>query len=323
MKYILAALVFLSGNVCANEMILRMQLERPFSVDNIGFLVAEANGLYRDQRLKVTLSPGNDKIDTLSLLEQGQSDVVIANLPSALRRLHNGLEIINIAQLQQAVGYKLLCLGLKDKPISAIRGKTVTYGHSSDRIMLDLWMNYLGFSLYKKQPDIKVNYSNHLIDSIKKSDFTCAFMPKQHFPLVRLQNDLDYAEYLPKFTNGGVMGNGIYVLRNLLKDEKQLTAIKAFLAATKEGWKLAFQDKNGALKILTNKDRKYSVPYEQAIRSLNLLENIFQFKESPDGELCEMNPKTYEYSIRTILATPELKIMRDRPKEMFFVNLQE
>lgn len=303
-------------SVYSQDEILRMQFEKPFSIDNIGFLAAEQLGYYGAEKMRVVFKPGTAVTDGIKILEKGDADIIVAPLAKALESLKQ-FDLVHIAQLEKQVAYTLLCGGDIENNLPMLRKKDLYLTHISDALPLNIWLNFIG--VYSPNKEEK-KYNKVPLSDIKINPFSCAFLPTAHTYLIS-SFDTKIFSYTPSFDKGGILGRGIYVLRSFFKDEKKYDVIKNFLKASKKGWAYIFSHKQEAYSMLLNYNRQIDTPRAEIFKALYQLEKILYGQEGDHQKWGQMPQKEYEYSLRTILTLPHLFSIRQRPPAHFLLSL--
>lgn len=226
-----------------------------------GFYVAQNQQLYEAEGVQVVLEHPQPNEDVFDRLEKGETDFVVSWPLSALDRIRQGENIVNIAQLTQRSA--LMLITRKDSGIEKPQDLT---GHRiglwvapSLQVPIIACLKYAGVEQYTILPvltsvdlflykgveaTVGVEYDDYyriLGSGINEDELRCFRI-----------ND-----FFPEFVD-----DGLYCKRTLL--EKDPDSGEKIRRATLKGWREAFQDKEKTLQLVERICKENGVPFNIA-----------------------------------------------------------
>lgn len=217
---------------------------------NSGFMLAKANGYYKDAGLDVTIQEGQGSGSTASLVAQGNSDFGYADAPAVMAVKAKGGNIKIIAPILQTNGFAIM--SLKDKNLTKVadlKGKTLAVQPGTAQAAL------LGAILAANnltEADLKiVNVDpSALVGSLLQGsvDAIAGGADAQGIQLADQGAKINSIMY----RDAGVptVGLSIVVSDSLLASDP--ATVKAFVAASLKGWDAARKDPAAAGKAVAD-----------------------------------------------------------------------
>jgi NitT/TauT family transport system substrate-binding protein len=249
----------------------RVQLMWHHQAQFAGIYVARQKGFYERERIAVELIEGGPGINPVEVLANGQADVALAWLPSAIDARTRGREVINIAQIFRRPGIAIACR--RDSGIRStddVAGKVIGVWNVGDELDIRYWLRTIQVPL--DRVSIIEQRPNGLDLIEKRAACVTAMMYNEYWSilaaglaprdllLIRLGDD-----------GHGFLEDGLYVKESSLKDEHRRAVIVRFLRATLAGWKYAKDNIEEAYAI-TMADAPRTDPVHQR----RMLESVLQ-----------------------------------------------
>ena len=139
---------------------LRVILDWYFNPDHAPLFVAESEGYFKDEGLKVEFIQPSDTADGPKLVAARQADLAITYQPGFMRQVDMGLPLMRVGSLIDKPLESLVVL--QDGPIHSIaqlKGKTIGYSNpAADELMLEVMLQHNGLTLQDVQT-VNVRFS--------------------------------------------------------------------------------------------------------------------------------------------------------------------
>ena len=231
-----------------------LQLKWLHQAQFAGYYVAQDKGWYADQGLDVDIQAGGPGIHAIDLLANGQADVAIEWLPTALQMLHQNKQPVNIAQPYQHPGMQLVCRN--DARVSRpqdLMGKRIGYWPGDEGpLLLKVLMAKLGVLPTTRPTPLTMLEFDDVVEAIKNRQTDCILALSYN------EADLSMAGIRGEVTvfslqdDFGIrlLEDGIYVHQELLQDDDSLQALRGFVCASMKGWQWARQHQDEAVDIV-------------------------------------------------------------------------
>jgi putative hydroxymethylpyrimidine transport system substrate-binding protein len=114
----------------------------------IPFLVADAQGYYREAGLDVTIQPPPDNSSTTKMLALGEAQVGLSTTSDVVFAVGEGLPVVSVSNMTQSNNWGLFQLGDRPIDVAALKGKTVgIYNDSWTAAMLPLMLESGGLTM--------------------------------------------------------------------------------------------------------------------------------------------------------------------------------
>ena len=209
-----------------------------------GFYVAAEKGLYRQRGLDVTVQRGVPELPSTQALAEGKADFVTTFLSTALQRWDQGVDLVNVAQLVQRSALLLVA-----KASSGIRTPADLHGRK-----VCVWPEFRlqPLALFRKfgvTPRV-IDQRDTLNLFLRGGADAASAMLYNEMHLLRNtgldENELVVFRYDAYGLN--FPEDGIYCLRSTL--ERDPAAVRAFVQASLEGWRWAFEHEQETLDLV-------------------------------------------------------------------------
>lgn len=200
-----------------------------------GYYVALQKGYYKQFGLDVTIQPGGPDIVPEQVVESGQAQFGLDWLPSLLAQRDHGQDLVNIAQVFQTTGMRLIAF--KSSGITSVqdfKGKKIGVWFAGNQYQFLAWMAKVGLNPNKDMTVIHQSFSMDLFLS-HKLDMASA-MTYNELGVV-LESGVKLSQ-LTIFDYGkagvSMLEDGIYARSSYLKTHADVA--KRFLEASIMGW---------------------------------------------------------------------------------------
>jgi NitT/TauT family transport system substrate-binding protein len=210
-----------------------------------GFYMAQHKGYYRRHGIALTIIPGGPDRPPTACLTGGKADIVTLWLSSALQLADQGVVLVNAAQIVQR---SALVLAVKTN--SGIQGPADMNGKK-----IALWPGDFQIQprayFDKFKLDVRVVTTDSPVNLFLRDAVPIASLMWYNEYHTLLNAGLDPAEMrLFRFDEVDLNfpEDGIYLLRETF--EKDPEAVRAFVAASMEGWREAFAQPDAAVDLM-------------------------------------------------------------------------
>ncbi len=257
-KLITAAfLAALATGASAQEV--KLQLKWVTQAQFAGYYVAQAKGFYKDEGLDVTILPGGPDIAPVTLLQNGEVDVMVDWMPSALAAREKGVPVVNIAQPFASSGMMLTCLaetGIKEPKDFA--DKTLGVWFFGNEYPFLSWMSQLGLKTDGSPGGVTVLKQGFNVDPLLQKQAACISTMTYNEYWQVIDAGIKPEELVTfKYQDMGVatLEDGLYVLEDKLKDPAFEETMVKFVRASMKGWKDAEANPDEAAMIVLENDQ--------------------------------------------------------------------
>ncbi|MDB5057757.1 MAG: hypothetical protein JWO59_1229, partial [Chloroflexi bacterium] len=218
-----------------------------------GYYVALKKGYYAKQGLDVHIQPAGPNIAPETVVENGGADYGIDWMPSLLAQRDHGQNIVNIAQIFQTTGMRLIAF--KTSHISGpqnFNGKKVGVWFYGNEYQFFALMHKLGidptktFTVYHQQFEMNT-FLQHRIDVASAMTYNELGVVLDSGVKLSDLSVWDYGKL-----GVSMLEDGLFAKRDFL-DKNRATTVK-FLRASIQGWQDVLKDPAGAGKIVYDYD---------------------------------------------------------------------
>jgi len=239
----------------------RLQLRWLPQAQFMGFYVAQAEGLYEREGLRVEILPGGDDVNANEVMRDGRADAMIGWLPAALEARRDGLPLINIAQILQRSGLSLVCE--RDRGIHRpgdLSGRTASAWFSGSEISLIAWAGALGLDIVDGESDpnpgsLAIRPQGGDLEAFIAGEVDCVSVMtyNEYWELLGLGERIsDMTVFRYEDLGFGLLEDGIYVDARRLEDPAFEDLATRFLRASLAGWRRAVEQPTAAALIVTH-----------------------------------------------------------------------
>ena len=210
-----------------------------------GYYAAYEQGIYKKHGLDVTIILGGAHKTSSEILEKGEADIATMWLSTAIQKRSRKVMLVNIGQIIQRSSLMLIAKkssGIK-KPAD-LNGKKVGLWGGDFRIQPEAFFKKLNISVTVVPQSYSVNL--FLRDGVQAAS---AMWYNEYHTILNAGINADelttffYSDYGLNFPE-----DGLYIMEDVLK--KDPAAACAFVQASMEGWKYAFDHPEEAVNIV-------------------------------------------------------------------------
>lgn len=213
-----------------------------------GYFVAVKKGYYAKEGLDVTIQPGGPDIVPEQVVESGQSDFGLDWLPSLLAQRDHGQDLVNIAQIYQTTGMRLIAFKTSGiKSVADFKGKKIGVWFSGNQYQFLAWMAKVHMDPNKDMTVIHQGFDMNLFLS-HKLDMASA-MTYNELGVV-LESGVKMSQLTVfNYADAGVsmLEDGVYARGSWLKSHRDVAV--RFLRASIMGWRDLVKDPTAAGKL--------------------------------------------------------------------------
>lgn len=237
----------------------KLQLKWVTQAQFAGYYVAQAKGFYEEEGLNVTILPGGPDIAPVTLLQNGEVDVMVDWMPSALAAREKGVPVVNIAQPFASSGMMLTCLaetGIKEPKDFA--DKTLGVWFSGNEYPFLSWMSQLGLKTDGSAGGVTVLKQGFNVDPLLQKQAACISTMTYNEYWQVIDAGITPEQLVTfKYQDMGVatLEDGLYVLEDKLADPAFEETMVKFVRASMKGWKYAEANPDEAAMIVLDNDQ--------------------------------------------------------------------
>lgn len=266
-----------------------------------GYYVALEKGYYAEAGLDVAIVPGSPLVSPIQALADGEADVIVDWMPAALAGRERGVPLVNIAQFFARPGTMLTCR--KDSGVSSpgdLAGKTVGVWFFGNEYSLLLWLNRLGLSLDGGPDGVDILQQELSVEPLLSGEAAC-ISTMSYNEYWRVIDGGLYPDDLVVFRYGDegiwTLEDGLYALRDDLRNPAFADRAARFLRATIRGWEHARAHQDEAVEIVLQHDLAGDLTRRHQRRMMDEVARLL----GDTGELGRLDPDDYERTVDTLL----------------------
>lgn len=218
-----------------------------------GYYVALKKGYYAKEGLNLTIQPGGPTIVPEQVVANGGATFGLDWLPSLLAQREHGENLVNIAQIYQATGMRLVSFKTaKITSFQDLKGKTIGVWWAGNQYQFLACMNKLGINPDK---DMTVIHQGFDMNGFLSHQLTAASAMTYNELGVVLESgvklaDLNVLDY--NKCGSSMLEDGLYARADYLAKNRDTTV--RFLRASIRGWQDVLKDPTAAAKIVFSYD---------------------------------------------------------------------
>ncbi len=224
-----------------------------------GYYVAREKGIYAKHGIDLTILRAGPGHSPFRALVEGRAEFAVLWLTTALQHRAQGAQLVNLAQIVPKSS--MLLVSRKSSGINSpedMRGRKV-----------GLWDGDLSIparALFASR-GVKVRevLQSHTVNLFLRGgiDVTSAMWYNEYHTILNAGIDADELNVMPLGEHGmNVPEDGLYILEDVLRWDPELAA--AFVAASLEGWRYAFEHPEEALDIVIARMHEAKIPASRA-----------------------------------------------------------
>ena len=300
MKKLITAAFLGAMATSANAEDVKLQLKWVTQAQFAGYYVAQAKGFYEEEGLNVTILPGGPDIAPVTLLQNGEVDVMVDWMPSALAAREKGVPVVNIAQPFASSGMMLTCLaetGIKEPKDFA--DKTLGVWFFGNEYPFLSWMSQLGLKTDGSPGGVTVLKQGFNVDPLLQKQAACISTMTYNEYWQVIDAGIKPEELVTfKYQDMGVatLEDGLYVLEDKLKDPAFEETMVKFVRASMKGWKEAEANPDEAAMIVLENDQTGAQTEEHQKR---MMSEVAKLTAGSNGAL---DVAAAEKTVATLLA---------------------
>ena len=259
MKRLLTAAFLASLATGASAEDVKLQLKWVTQAQFAGYYVAQAKGFYEEEGLNVSILPGGPDIAPVTLLQNGEVDVMVDWMPSALAAREKGVPVVNIAQPFASSGMMLTCL--KETGIATpadFADKTLGVWFYGNEYPFLSWMSQLGLATDGSAGGVTVLKQGFNVDPLLQKQAACISTMTYNEYWQVIDAGIAAEDLVTfKYQDMGVatLEDGLYVLEDKLADPAFQETMVKFVRASTKGWKYAEANPDEAAMIVLDNDQ--------------------------------------------------------------------
>ena len=293
-----AALAAMATGASAEDV--KLQLKWVTQAQFAGYYVAQAKGFYEEEGLNVTILPGGPDIAPVTLLQNGEVDVMVDWMPSALAAREKGVPVVNIAQPFASSGMMLTCLadtGIKEPKDFA--DKTLGVWFFGNEYPFLAWMSQLGLKTDGSPGGVTVLKQGFNVDPLLQKQAACISTMTYNEYWQVIDAGITPEQLVTfKYQDMGVatLEDGLYVLEDKLKDPAFEETMVKFVRASMKGWKYAEANPDEAAMIVLDNDQTGA---QTEVHQKRMMGEVAKLTAGSNGAL---DVAAAEKTVQTLLA---------------------
>lgn len=254
-----------------------------------GYYVAKEKGFYKARGIDVDILPSGPNISASQALSDGTADYAVLWLSQALQNRSQGVNLVNIGQMMQKSG--LMFVAKKSDGIRTPRdldGKKVSLWDGGLRLQGEIFLKKYGLNVTKIRQAYTINL--FLAGGV---DAAMAMWYNEYHTIVGSGLDPeDLSVFFFKDHGINVPEDGIYTLEERHCADPALS--KAFVEASLEGWRYAFDHPDEAVDIVLDRMRADGLPANREHQKW-MLESVQQLMAADGGRpaMGRLSPDDY------------------------------
>lgn len=273
-----------------------------------GYYVALKKGYYAREGLNLKIQPGGPTIVPEQVVANGGADFGLDWLPSLLQQRDSGVDLVNIAQIFQATGMRLI--SFKSQHITSfqdLKGKTVGVWWAGNQYMFLACMNKLGINPDKDmtvihQPFDMNGFLDHQLQAASAMTYNELWVVLESGVKLSDLNVLDYNK-----CGVSQLEDGLYARADYLKTHRDI-AIR-FLRASIRGWQDVIKDPAGAAKIVYGYDTSGTMKLEHQIHMAQEVVKLINYGPAIKKGIGYMDPAAFNRNAQMFLKYGVIKKM--------------
>jgi NitT/TauT family transport system substrate-binding protein len=317
MRMILAVAMLLAGTTGAAFAAdpLTLQLKWVPQAQFAGYYVAAAKGFYKDAGLDVTIKPGGPNVNPTKVIAQGEADVVVDWMPSALAAREKGVPLVNIAQVFERSGLELTCR--KDSGVrrpADFRGKTLGVWFAGNQFPFLAWMSKLGLQTDGSPNGVTILRQDYNVDPLLQKKAACiSTMSYNEYWQVIEAGMRPEQLVVFNYEDQGVatLEDGLYTTEAKLRDPAMLDRLARFVKASIRGWRYAITHQAEAVKIVLANDTSGQQAKDHQTRMMGA---IAKLPGPDDGGLGYLHVSAYDRTVRELMSGASDPVITRKPE---------
>ncbi len=258
-----------------------------------GYYMAYEKGIYSKHGIDLKILKSGPGFSPSQALKSGNADFAALWLSTALGVRSQGVDLVNLAQLIQKSSLMLITKKTtRIGTLEAMRGKKVS-----------LWGGDLSIPVMavfnKKNIEVQEIRQSQTINLFLRGgiDVSSAMWYNEYHTILSSGVNPDELQvFFMSEYNINFPEDGIYTLRRTINKDPALA--HAFVQASLEGWRYAFDHPKEAVEVTLKYMRQAGLPANSAHQTwmLNRMRDLFQPLKG--GKFGELNPQSYDFVVK-------------------------
>jgi NitT/TauT family transport system substrate-binding protein len=257
-----------------------------------GYYMAHEKGIYAKHGIHVKILESGPGFSPSQALKNGKADFAALWLSTAVGERAQGTDLVNLAQLIQKSSLMLITKKSSGiDTLEAMQGKKISLWGGDLSIPIMAVLN-------KKNIPIREIRQSQTINLFLRGgiDATSAMWYNEYHTILSSGvNPEELNVFFMSEYNMNFPEDGIYALRNTVQKDPKLA--HAFVNATLEGWRYAFEHPEEAVEVTLKYMRQAGLPANSAHQTwmLNRMRDLLQPLQA--GQFGELNPQSYHFVV--------------------------
>jgi NitT/TauT family transport system substrate-binding protein len=271
-----------------------------------GYYVALKKGYYAREGLDMKILPGGPTITPEQVVANGGADFGLDWLPSLLVERENGENLVNIAQIYQTSGMRLI--SFKSQHITSfqdLKDKTVGVWFAGNQYQFLACMNKLSIDTNK---DMNLIHQGFDMNAFLSHQLQAASAMTYNELGVVLESGVKLSDLnVLNYSQCGVsqLEDGLYARADYLKAHRDVTI--RFLRASIRGWQDAIKDPSGAAKIVFGYDTSGTMKLAHQVYMAKEVAKLINYGPAIKMGIGYMNPVAYKTTVQDLLVDKVIK----------------
>jgi NitT/TauT family transport system substrate-binding protein len=266
-----------------------------------GYFVALKKGYYAKEGLDVHIQSPGPNLAPESVVENGGADFGIDWMPSLLTQRDHGQDLVNIAQIFQTTGMRLIAF--KSSHINSpadFAGKKVGVWFYGNQYQFFAWMTKLGidptkkFTVYHQQFEMNT-FLTHKIDVASAMTYNELGVVLDSGVKLSDLNVWDYGK-----EGVSMLEDGIFAKRSFLNKNSDLTV--RFLRASIMGWQDVVKNPAAAGKIVYDYDTLKAATLHHEVYMATEVDKLINFGPAVKQGIGYMDPAAFKRTANNCVA---------------------
>lgn len=276
----------------------------------IGYYLAEAGGWFArvglDPEFVVATEPA-------AVVADGDADLAIDIMPTALRIRAEGADIRHVAQIFQKSGLVLACRPSLKEP-KDLKGMTIALWSGGQEAPFYAWMEKVGLGIYGEADGVTVLREGLDLNTYRNRTSDCFTGETYALPLQLALLDkttFDYRIFSYEQVGTATLEDGVYARGEDLKYPDRVQRIARFLAASRAGWQSAADEARKAAAFLAEKMTSPAPDLATLLRAIWAANDLVEVGRTPFGRL---DPAAYDRTVTILLTAAPDPLLKTAPR---------
>ncbi|MBV9278518.1 MAG: ABC transporter substrate-binding protein [Chloroflexi bacterium] len=279
-----------------------------------GYFIALDNGYYRQEHLNVTIKPGGPDVTPETVVTGGGAQFGLDWLSGLLVARDKGLPLVNIAQVFQASGMRMITF--KSSGINSIaqfRGHKVGVWPAGNEYQFYALMNKVGMSPPQNYMHVVTQlfvmdpFLNHQLDVAQAMTYNELGVVLEHGVKRSQLNIFDYNKLGVSILEDGIMARADYV-------QSHRDIVVRFLRASIKGWQYAVSHPTQAGQISFSHAPSGTTTLHHQIYMAQQVAKLIKYGPGLSHPIGYMDPALYQRTWRTLL---QQKVIHHMPASAY------